>query len=227
MGSQAERKTKIDAMKTTILSLAKNPAGFYRDMPREGGVVDPLIFMLIMAVLAAVVRVGLSAIGLGNAAPLPDGLACLVTIPVYVGLFGFAVAGILMLVWRAMAVDATFESAYRVLAYAAIALPVMELLAVIPFIGVIAGMALLLYLVVTASVAMHDIEPRLTWYTFGVIFALLAIGMASVKNAKPALDAYHQKMAHQSDHAEDVAPEVTGHAAKLLQQMAELEAHDD
>lgn len=38
-----------------VQKVIKDPAAFYRDMPRSGGLVEPLIFMVAMGVAAGIV----------------------------------------------------------------------------------------------------------------------------------------------------------------------------
>ena len=37
----------------TIIKVVTNPVGFFKDMPKSGGFIEPLVFMVSMGVVAA------------------------------------------------------------------------------------------------------------------------------------------------------------------------------
>ncbi len=161
-----------------VQKVIKDPIAFYRDMPRSGGFVEPLIFMVSMGVVAGIVRAVPGIVGIGLGTSFLMALASIIIVPVFVAAFGFIGAGILFLIWNVMRSHEPYEVAFRCLAYAAAITPIVVILHAVPYIGSIIGLVWTTYLLVNASTEVNHIQPKLAWIVFGsicVVFALASI----------------------------------------------------
>ena len=159
-----------------VQKIIKDPAVFYRDMPRSGGLVEPLIFMVSMGILAGIVRAVLSIFGIWSGRILfhPGFDNDRLSFCGYLGL----IAAILFLIWNVMRSQQPYEVAFRCLAYAATITPIAVIFHAVPYIGSIAGLVWTTYLLVNASTEVHHIQPTLAWIVFGaicVVFALTSV----------------------------------------------------
>lgn len=182
-GIQGILSTHYRSVSGTMLSVIRNPVEFYRGMAKTGGFRDPLAFVLSMGVLVALIG-GFLSIFTGGFHFFAF-LASLVIGPVVFTLFSFVGAGVFFIIWRIMGSEEAYETAYRCLAYASAVSPVTMLFGVIPYLGSLAGILWMLYLVVTATVEVHRLEARKAWMLFGILFFLLVlVSMGSQYSAR-------------------------------------------
>jgi hypothetical protein len=204
--------------------IIKDPAAFYRDMPRSGGLVEPLIFMVSMGVLAGIVRAVLGILGIGLDASFFMALASIIIVPVFVAAFGFIGAGILFLIWNVMRSQQPYEVAFRCLAYSAAITPIAVIFHAVPYIGSIVGFVWTTYLLVNASTEVHHIQPRLAWIVFGaicVVFALTSISsQLAARRLANRLDTLQQEMRQIDKMNPGEAAQAMGEFLKSLQKGA-------
>jgi hypothetical protein len=148
-------------------------------MQRGGGYVEPLIFMVVMGLISGILQTLLSVFGLGISGALFAVGISIIVVPVVVVIFGFVGAGILFVIWRLLGSQQSFECAYRCAAYAGAISPITTVLNVIPYIGPLAGLAWMTFLIVVASVEVHEIAPKMAWIVFGALAVVFAIGSVS------------------------------------------------
>ena len=158
-----------------VQKVIKDPKAFYGDMPRSGGLVEPLIFMVAMGVAAGIVRAVLGVLGIGMDASFFMALASIIIVPVCVAAYGFIGAGILFLIWNVMRSQQPYELAFRCMAYTAAIIPITVFFHVIPYLGSIIGLVWTTYLLVNASTEVNHIQPKLAWIVFGAICLVLAL----------------------------------------------------
>ncbi len=161
-----------------VQKVIKEPKAFYQYMPRSGGLVEPLVFMVSMGVVAGIARAVLGILGIAPGSSFFMALASIIIVPVCVAAFGFIGAGILFLIWNVMRSHEPYEVAFRCLAYAAAITPIVVILHAVPYIGSIIGLVWTTYLLVNASTEVNHIQPKLAWIVFGsicVVFALASI----------------------------------------------------
>jgi len=163
--------------------IIKAPAEFYHDMPKSGGFIEPLTFMIVMGIVAGIVRSVLGILGIGMSISFSASLASIVIVPFFAGIFGFIGAAILLFIWKSMGSQEPYEVAFRCLAYAAAITPVTAVLHVIPYVGHVVGLVWMTYLLVNASTEVHHIEARRAWMVFGVICAVFAVLSVSTQYA--------------------------------------------
>jgi hypothetical protein len=172
---QFDIQEQISTVVNTMVAVITNPVGFYRSIPRTGGFVDPLIFMVAMGLVGAVVQIPFAVFRLGLFGSFLWALFGIIIIPIFVGIFGFVGGAIMMLIWRVMGSHEPFETCFRCFAYATAITPIAMVLHLIPYLGTIAFFAWMAYLMVIASVEVHELLAKPSWLVFGVLAGLLAL----------------------------------------------------
>lgn len=178
-----ENGIDFSAIPQLAVKVLTSPADFFRGMPRNGGFLHPLVFMVVLSVISGVLCGLLHALtnilGLRLYAGIAMGFLSIVMLPVLAAIgstvFGFMAAGVLFVIWKGMGSNEDYEGAYRCTAYLAAVSPVTTVLTIIPYIGGAIGLLILLYYLVTATVAVHGIPSRKAWVGFGIITVLLMI----------------------------------------------------
>ena len=167
--------SKIDFAKIpqTAMNVLASPSEFFREMPKTGGFVEPLVFMVAMGVVAGLLQSILSVLRLQVGAGMAMGLGSVIILPIMIGIFGFVGAAVLFLIWKLMGSQESYETAYRCGAYIGVLTPISVLLPLIPFVGAAASVLLMTFFLVAASVAVHNIPSRKAWLVFGIIGGLL------------------------------------------------------
>ncbi len=180
----------------TAIKVITNPVAFYRDMPKTGGFVEPLIFVVALGLVSGVITAILSIFSLGSVASVGMGLAYIILYPVMAAIGSFIGAAILFIIWKIMGSQEPYETAYRCMAYAMAISPITVLLGIIPYLGAILGLAWYLYLMVAASAEVHKIVQKTALIVFGIIFILLAIpttcGNFAARKAQKSLEKYEE-----------------------------------
>jgi hypothetical protein len=172
------------AMLQTAIKVVTTPAAFFREMPKTGGYKDPLLFMVVMGVVNGLVTAVLGLLGLALIFSMGMAIASIIIYPVMYAVFGFIGAAIVFVIWKLMGSQEPFETSYRCVAYIAAFMPIVSLIDIIPYIGVLASLALLTWVYVVASVETHKLPSKKAWIVFGIIGAAiflmsLGAGMAS------------------------------------------------
>ncbi|MFQ5549080.1 MAG: YIP1 family protein [Woeseia sp.] len=156
------------------IRLITNPVGFYQGMAKSGGLVEPLIFMVVLAVVAGVLSAVLSLAGFGMAGAMAGGLIAIILVPVFVVIFGFVGAAIAYVIWKMMGSQQDFETAFRCVAYTAAIAPVTAVLNLVPYIGSLASALWPMALLAIASIHVHRRSVQVSWAVFGIIGVILA-----------------------------------------------------
>ena len=229
-GMEPWKKSPMDTIVETAKKVILTPVEFYRGMPKVGGFVDPLIFLIVLGVVAGIIRAVLGLVHLGVSLSIGMALAAVVLAPIWIVVGSFIGAAILFVIWKLMGSDESFETAYRCGAYAAAISPITSVLGVIPYIGSLIGLAWGLYLVVTASVEVHKLPAKKAWMVFGIIGAVLAImslsAQASARKMQKGMADWQRVWGTKP--AKEMTPEDAGKAAasfmKAMQEQARMEA---
>lgn len=189
---------KIDfaAIPQTAIRVITQPAAFFREMPKTGGLVEPLVFMVVMGVVSGLIGGLLTAVfsmlGLHLGAGMVTGFMAIFMMPFFYAIFsaigGFIAAAILFIIWKIMGSNEEYETAYRCTAYMAAVSPITTVLQMIPYIGVVIAIVISLYYLVNASVETHGIPSRKAWTVFGVLAAIfIIIGVSGQIAARRAM----------------------------------------
>jgi hypothetical protein len=165
----------LSSIQKTAVSVLTSPSAFFREMPKTGGFLEPLIFMVIMGIISGLIQTVFSLIGLHIAAGMAMGVASIILFPVVIAIGGFIGAAILFVIWKLLGSQESYETAYRCGAYISVLMPIITVLGLIPYLGSAVGIALYVYFLVIASVEVHKIPSQKAWLVFGIIGAILII----------------------------------------------------
>ncbi|MFO7570030.1 MAG: YIP1 family protein [Smithellaceae bacterium] len=169
------------AMPQTAIKVVTKPAEFFRGMPKTGGFLEPLIFAVIMGVVAGVIQVVWGYVAGGYGHPMTGGLRAIIAVPIAVAIFSFLVAAILYVIWKMMGSQENYETAFRCCAYLAALMPVTSILGFIPYVGVILNMGIFAFYLVTVSIHVHHLPSQKAWLVFGIIALILALLLVSAE----------------------------------------------
>ena len=219
-------ESKIDFAKIpqTAMNVLTSPSEFFKEMPKTGGFVEPLVFMIAMGVVAGLLQSILSVLRLQVGAGMAMGLGSVIILPIMIGIFGFVGAAVLFLIWKLTGSQESYETAYRCGAYIGVLTPISVLLHLIPFVGGAASVLLMTFFLVTASVAVHNIPSRKAWMVFGIIGGLLVFFNVSAEFAarKFARDAAeYQKKAEEAEKSMQKQAEELQKQAEQFRKQAE------
>src|SRR4030042_69048 len=192
------KSINLSSIKKTAVSVLTSPSAFFREMPKTGGFVGPLIFMVIMGIISGLIQTVFSLVGLHIAAGMAMGVASIILFPIIIAIGGFIGAAILFVIWRLLGSQESYETAYRCGAYISVLMPIITVLGLIPYLGSAVGIALYVYFLVIASVEVHKIPSQKAWLVFGIIGAIFIIlsisGQVSARRAGNRLDQYRKQM---------------------------------
>ena len=160
------------------IKVITDPVGFYQGMAKSGGLSEPLVFMVVLSVVAGVLTAVLSLFGLGAAGVMVGGLMAIILVPVFVVIFGFIAAAIAYGIWKLLGSAEDFETAFRCVAYTAAIAPVTSVLNLIPYLGSLIGALWPMALLALASIHVHRRSVQTSWAVFGaigIVFALINV----------------------------------------------------
>jgi len=219
------------AIPQTAIKVVTSPAEFFRDMPKTGGFVEPLVFLVIMGALSGVIGgffLALSSILGFNLYPGAQmGITAIIMLPIMYAIgsaiFGFVTAAILFVIWKLMGSGESYETAYRCVAYLAALSPITTVLGIIPYLGGAIGLVIITYYFVTASVQTHGIPAQRAWVVFGILAALLIVFSVS---AQIAARRFARNMEQATESWKGASEEMQKAAEEMQNKMdAELKKH--
>jgi hypothetical protein len=153
----------------TALWVITSPVKFFSSMPRSGGYVEPLIFMIVMGFIGASLQALSSISGFQSLELDIDPISLIITLTFVIVISGFIAAAIYFAIWKLMGSRESFETAYRCNAYISALIPITTLLNLIPFFAPVLSILLSTVFLVIASVYVHNLPPRKSWIVFGVL----------------------------------------------------------
>ena len=209
MPEKVELQDCFRVVPNMMIKIITNPVEFYRDMRKDGGFVEPLVFMICMGVISGIIRSIPAVFGIGVAGSFMMVLASVIFIPILVIIFGFVGAFILFVIWKLMGSEETFETAYRCSAYASGITPVTIFLNIIPYLGTIIGFVWMSFLMVTASTEVHKVKQKTAAIMFGIICLIFV--MVSI-SSQCAMRKMQGGMENFSQDIGEMSPEEAGKA---------------
>ncbi len=202
----------ISTVSETMMQVITNPVGFYQSMPRSGGFVEPLVFAIIMGVIGGVLQAILGVFGIGFAGTILMALASIIIGPIMIAIFGFVGAAILFVIWRLLGSQQSYETAYRCGAYATAVTPVTSILNIIPYIGPALGVAWMAYLMIIASIQVHQVKPKIALIVFGILGGLLVVGSIGSQFGAKRMEKQMDKFQSEMGKIDEMKPEEAGKA---------------
>jgi hypothetical protein len=176
------------------------PREFFKSMPRDGGYLDPIVFLLVMGIAATLIQIVLGFIGFGQGAftgMAMAGLFTIIILPLFLLVASFIIAAVAFVIWRFLGSQQTFETAYRCTAYMSAIAPIAALLGAIPYLGTIAHVAWGTVLMIIASVEVHVLKERTAQIVFGIIGAIMALLGISNEYAARNMQQHFDQMSRQ------------------------------
>lgn len=191
-------RSYFKGLKDRTIKLIVNPAEFFRTMPKTGGYLDPLLYVILTTLLGVVVNaVEMFVSHGGGIRDLGMVGVWLVTVPLIILILSFFFAGICYAVWSLMGSKEDFETSYRCLAYMQIFFPVTILLGIVPYLGFL-GIAWWLYLMVIASREVHKAPVMPALAVFGIIAAVTGLmyynSVTSTIRSKERIEEYTKEL---------------------------------
>ncbi len=167
-------ETRLNSIASRMVSVLTHPAAFFRNMPKTGGFLDPLVFVVAIGIVNGLLVALKAFFIIGTGASFMVAIGSVVMIPIAAAMVSFVFAGILYLIWLLMGSKETFETAYRCNAFLATISPITIVLGFVPYLNIV-GIAWGLYLVVTATVEVHRLPAKTAWLVFGFFSAIMAL----------------------------------------------------
>ena len=215
-----------------------DPAGFYRAMPTDGGFVNPLIFIVVMAAVSGVLMAILSLVGLGAGSSMMGGTGfmMIIMLPIGAAIGSFIAAGLLFVLWKLMGSTKNYETAYRCIAFATAIMPITTVLSIIPYLGTIVKNLWGTFLLFTASTEVHAIKQQTAKIVFAVLAAITVLVGVNSEYKMRQFQSHFEKVFEQAkanpniggvfkglENMEDMTPEEAGKKmGELLKGMEEF-----
>ncbi|MFZ5524144.1 MAG: YIP1 family protein [Pseudomonadota bacterium] len=191
-------KSYFKGLMDLAIKLIAGPVDFFRNMPKNGGLLDPMLFLVTTVLLGVIlifagsfVTHGTGVYGLGMLA------ISLIIMPLIAIILSFFVAGIFYVTWSFMGSNESYETSYRCLAYTQILFPLMILLSIVPYLALL-GIAWWFYLMVVATREVHKAPAAPAAAVFGAIAVLIGLvyysSVSSTIKAKQRLEEYTKEL---------------------------------
>lgn len=180
-GGEFNLQDPVNSFVSTVRTLVLNPVGFFREIPRRGNFVNPLVFAIICAlingliggIIAFFISLGSRTQGFGGAFVGLIGSIIFTPVGVVIGLF--IGAGILhLLVMLLVRPNAGFEATFRVGAYASVT-QLVSWLSVVPILGILVGLVVGLYGLFLGIVGIREVHSTTTGRAALVVLIPIAV----------------------------------------------------
>ena len=167
------------AMPQMAVRIVTAPAEFFREMPKTGGFLEPLVFSGVMGLAASIIQAIWSLLGFGYGGQAQSGLASIflsiIYMPVIFAISSFIGAAIVFYIWKLMGSTENYEVSYRCMAYLMALAPIIAIIKVVPYAGIISSFAIVTFYIVIASTEVHGIPVRKAFQVFGIIGVVLTV----------------------------------------------------
>ncbi|MDJ0941915.1 MAG: YIP1 family protein [Kiloniellales bacterium] len=208
----------VRSLPETARMVLLQPVAFFRTMPKSGGFLSPLIYLLVMTAIASVISVVAATISAAEVAGAALFGILLALILLVIG--AFIASAILCVIWMMLGSKEKFETAFRVVCYTSTILPIAALLDIIPYFGTAVWVVWGTWLIILASVHAHELARKQAGTVFGIIGAVFLLGAfgfqyAGQQSMKRLEEIQGQFEGLDADNPED--------AAKILEMMKDLQ----
>ncbi|OOG28105.1 hypothetical protein B1C78_01950 [Thioalkalivibrio denitrificans] len=155
------------------IAVLTRPREFYRTMPRGTGVLEPLLFLVVVGMITGAVHLGVARLFPGQV--IDPGLEILLLAPVVLMVLSLVIGSLLHLVWKLLGSGEPFETAFRCVAYAMAIAPVAVVVGMLPYMGTLIVVLWWALLQALASIEVHGIAEPVAVAVFGIIAVLLIL----------------------------------------------------
>jgi hypothetical protein len=197
------------AMPQIAVRVVTKPTEFFKTMPKTGGFLEPLVFAIIMGVVAGVIQVIWRFLGFGFGSGMGASLYPILFMPIAAIIGSFIGAAVIFVIWKLMGSPENYETSYRCMAYLMALAPITAILSVIPYAGVIINMAIFVYFIVIASTQVHNIPSQKAWLVFGIIGIILVLfslkSEYSLRNMSSQTEQWKKSSQEMQKQAEEMA----------------------
>ncbi len=188
------------------------PAAFYRGMAKTGGYTEPLIYVVVMGFAAGVLATLTSIFGGGVRFGAGSGFFAMFLLPIVAVISSFISGTIMFVIWKLMGSNQAYETAWRCVAYSMAMFPVMMILQWIPYLGSVAGVIIIVWLMINASTEVHGIERKRAQLVLGVLGVFMVLGNISSERTARKWEAHVERYGDQLEQLENMSPEEAGEA---------------
>lgn len=195
-----------------VRKVITNPVCLYRSMAKTGGLGDPIIFVLVMAVASAILLGFFPLLGIGGMGAMAVGFAGIILLPIMFLIFSLIGAGIMFVIWKLMGSEESYETSYRCVSYASAIYPITALAGQVPYLGSLVGVAWWMYLMITASTEVHQIAQKTAQMVLGILGGFLILINLSSEMAARRMAPEFEKLEGTLEKIEDMSPEEAGEA---------------
>jgi hypothetical protein len=220
----------LASVQKTAMSVVTSPSAFFREMPKTGGFVEPLIFMVVMGIMSGLLQTIFSIVGLHFGFMAMTAWA-IILFPIYLIIGGFIGAAILFVIWKLMGSQESYEVAYRCGAYISVLMPIITVLGLIPYLGSAIGIVLYVYFLVIASMEVHKIPSQKAWLVFGIIGAILIIlnisGQITARRYSKQVNKFRQNMEETSKAMKKQAEQMQQQAEEARKAAEEMQRQQE
>ena len=217
---QAEETAR--SLPETAKMVILQPAAFFQTMPRGGGFFSPLIFMLVMSVTYAVVTTVGATIAFGWLGM--TSIFSLILTPIFAVIGVFIGAAIVCVIWMMMGSKEKFEASFRIVSYCTAIWPIMAVVNFIPYVGGAVGVIWGTWLMILASVHVHQVAQKMATIVFGIIgLILLILSLGGQYAGQQSV----QQLEGLQGQFEGLDPNNPEDAAKMLEKMLEMQQQQE
>jgi hypothetical protein len=214
-----EKHTNLASIIEKVLKIKQDPVLFYREMPKTGGYLEPVLFVTVMAAVVGLLITLFSLFDLGIMGGTAFGFGAIMFTILISIISCFIGAAILFVIWKLMGSNQSYEVAYRCIAYASVVYLIAAVLGPIPYIGSIISVLIGTYLLIIASTEVHGIKQKTAYLVFGVLGLFGLISNISNEMAIRSMTSQAEEFAEQfkdfsdkTGNPKDMTPEEAGRA---------------
>jgi hypothetical protein len=149
------------------------PVDFFNNMEKQGGFLEPIVYISIMGALAGIIYIIWSLFSRLMPLAFPVSLSFLIILPLNSVISAVIVAALLHLLWLIMGSKEEFETSFRCVAAISALIPLGAVLGALPIAGNIIYIWIAAFYLVMASNKVHQIPLTKARNVFIVIAAFL------------------------------------------------------
>ena len=217
----------INAVIDTAKKVVTQPREFYAQMDKTGGYTNPMIFVVTMGLAAGIIGAIFSFFSSGHVAGMSIGIASIIIMPIAAVIGSFICAAIMFVIWKLMGSAEDYETAYRCVAYSFVFIVVSVIAAIIPYLGTIVATAWWFWLMIQASIEVHNLDKQKSLIVLGVIGAIVVLLNISGERTQRHFEGRVNELENQLGEIKSMTPEEIGQAAGELLKGLQQGVEDD